>query len=65
MRTILLTGASGFLGSRLALMLKKHYRDEANIVLLTSKEVEGYKCIIHKNFAYGEKEFEFGGGIAC
>ncbi len=46
--SILLTGANGFIGSRLLQRLSTEFgRDK--IVLLTSKPIEGYKCICYQN----------------
>ncbi|WNF57339.1 NAD(P)-dependent oxidoreductase [Pseudomonas sp. SG20052] len=45
---ILITGASGFVGSRLLTMAAQRFGN-ANVTALTSKAISGYKCIIAEN----------------
>lgn len=52
MKNILLTGAGGFIGSKLAEVLSKKYGDEANVILLTSKPQKNYICIYHNDYQY-------------
>lgn len=61
MKTILLTGATGFLGSRLAELIKNEYADRYEPVLLTSKEILGYRCILHRDYGYSATDFIDGG----
>jgi UDP-glucose 4-epimerase len=57
LKTILLTGASGFIGKHLLVAIAKlpEYRDR--IVLLSSTKIEGYTTIIHNNYNYGINDF--------
>lgn len=61
MKTILLTGATGFLGSRLAELMKTEYKNSTDIILLTSTHMEGYTCILHKGYTYQTMDFKLGG----
>lgn len=54
---ILLTGATGFLGRRIAVLLKKTIEESDKIVLLTSAKIRGYLCIYHKNYSYTVEDF--------
>ena len=44
MKTVLMTGASGFIGHHFLKYLKMKYKD-ARIVLITSKSIDGFTCI--------------------
>lgn len=61
MKNILITGATGFLGSRLADLMKAEYKDKANIILLTSRKIDGHVCILHQEYGYQTAAFESGG----
>lgn len=55
---ILITGASGFIGANLLKSLEnnpKYVNDK--IILLASKEIEGYLCIIHNNYKFTKEDF--------
>ena len=55
---ILITGASGFIGKNLLKALKvntKYSNDK--IILLTSKEIDGYTSIIHNNYKFVKEDF--------
>jgi len=55
---ILITGATGFIGMNLLEVFKnnpKYKNDE--IVLLTSREVSGYKCVMHNNYSFNKEDF--------
>lgn len=55
---ILVTGASGFLGTAFLSQIKKErLLTDDNIILLTSKEINGYKCIMHKNYTFTKEDF--------
>ncbi|AEF83586.1 putative NAD-binding domain 4 protein [Treponema primitia ZAS-2] len=53
---ILITGASGFLGKNLLKYIQQYKSNAIKIFLLVSKNIEGYNCIIHKNYTYGRDE---------
>lgn len=55
-RVILITGASGFVGKNFTQYLRASNL-ENQIVLLTSKEVEGFCCINHKQYTFTENDF--------
>lgn len=54
---LLLTGASGFVGSNLLSVLKENenYKD-ITCFALTSKKIENFTCINHKNYSYIKEE---------
>lgn len=55
---ILITGASGFVGKTL---LKKAasnpFFSNAKIVLLTGGKIDGYTCVLHKNYTFEKSDF--------
>jgi len=53
---ILLTGASGFIGSHLLKILVEKYGNE-NVVVLTSRPIEDDVCVLHNNFNFKEDIF--------
>lgn len=55
---ILITGASGFLGTAFLNYIKKNniYLED-RIILLTSKQIEGYECVLHKNYTFTKEDF--------
>ncbi len=59
MINILVTGATGFVGSHLIRRLTENR--EYNLILLTSKIINGYTCILHKNYTFTKKDFEENG----
>ena len=58
MKRVLITGASGFIGSYLADYLKNHFSDEYELVLLSSKSIPGYLNINTQNHAFTPTSFE-------
>lgn len=54
---ILLTGASGFIGKHLLKALANKFGVD-DILLLTSKNIEGFKCIIHNDYIFSEDFLE-------
>lgn len=59
---ILVTGASGFIGSRLLTLSKECLAQGDEFVLLTSREVPGFRCVVHNGFTYSAADF-FKSGI--
>lgn len=53
---ILLTGATGFIGSNFLLYLKKNNCKDT-FVLLTSERIDGYKCVLHKDYEFSVNDF--------
>lgn len=54
---ILLTGGTGFIGSRLLQLSYKYLSPETEMILLTSRPVEGYRCIIHNQYTFSKEDF--------
>jgi UDP-glucose 4-epimerase len=50
--SILITGASGFVGRRLLKQLDQENIDRDDIILLTGAPIEGYRCIDHDHYRY-------------
>lgn len=57
---ILLTGASGFIGSYLLIALKDKYGYD-NVVALTSKPLDGYRFLLHNNYSFQNDFFQKNG----
>ena len=55
MKTILVTGASGFIGSHLCEYLKEK-SNTYRVVLLTSNPIPGFTCVLHKNYGFSKEE---------
>jgi len=55
---ILITGATGFIGSNFLRIIKSEnlFADD-KIILLTSRELSGYKCILHKDYTFTKEDF--------
>ena len=53
---ILLTGGSGFIGSHLLKYIQSVSCTD-NIILLTSRKIEGFTCILHHNYCFSKKDF--------
>jgi len=55
---ILITGATGFIGRNLLRAFESNsiYKDY-EIILLTSKEIVGYKCVIHNDYTFSKEDF--------
>lgn len=54
---ILITGATGFLGHTFLSCLEKNglFKND-RLFLLTSKEIPGYSCILHKNYSFTKED---------
>lgn len=58
----LITGATGFIGRHLLRLLENSQEEIVDkIVLLTSEEIGGYKCIQHKNYSFTKDDFSEAG----
>lgn len=54
----LISGAGGFIGKHLLAYNEEHaIIPKKNVYLLSSKEIEGYKTILHKNYQLDKKDF--------
>lgn len=54
---ILITGATGFVGSRMLQIRNQLFDENDRLVLLTSREIDGCDCILHKNYGYTKDDF--------
>ncbi len=54
---ILVTGATGFIGSRFIKYLKEQINENVNVILLTSREIEGFPCILHHDYTFSVRDF--------
>jgi nucleoside-diphosphate-sugar epimerase len=58
LKTILLTGGSGFIGSHLLKTLRQHPKYcTYELVLLSSKPIEGFKTVLHQRYTYTKDAF--------
>lgn len=58
---ILVTGATGFIGRRFLEMAEFYAGEDDKLVLLSSKEIDGYTCILHENYTYDTSVFQKAG----
>lgn len=54
---ILVTGATGFIGSKFIKYLNERKKEDDNVILLTSREIEGFTCILHHNYTFSVRDF--------
>ncbi len=55
---ILITGASGFVGKTLLRkIVSNSLFSNAKIVLLTGEKIDGYTCVLHKNYTFEKSDF--------
>jgi UDP-glucose 4-epimerase len=55
---LLLTGASGFIGSALLAALRKDYPEQvSDTILLTSKSINGFTCVLHHDYSFETEDF--------
>ena len=56
---ILITGASGFLGLNFLNYIKENnlFKND-EILLLSSKEIDGYNCLLHNNYTFNKEDFK-------
>lgn len=60
MQRVLMTGACGFLGTNFLSYCKKNVdRNDLNIIPLTSKNIEGYRCVLYDDAASGSNQRTF------
>ena len=57
-KVLLLTGTTGFIGQNLLKFIELNYKNDYEIVLLSSALNENYKTILHKNYTFNKKDFE-------
>ena len=57
MKTILVTGASGFIGQEFLKILKKKNLKKYKIVLLSSSPHKDFLTILHKNYIFKKQDF--------
>lgn len=55
---ILWTGVSGFIGMALLKELNTHTSLRENSVLLSSKTIDGWKCVLHRNYQFSTKDLK-------
>lgn len=56
---ILITGASGFIGSHLLKCAeKKFHTNDVHLILLSSHEISGYTYLLHNNYTYNINDFK-------
>lgn len=60
-KVLLLTGTTGFIGQNLLKFIELNYKNDYEIVLLSSSVNENYKTILHKNYTFNKKDFEKNG----
>ena len=54
---ILLTGATGFIGGRMLALSSACMSEEDNLILLTSREIAGFCCVVHKEYTFTAQDF--------
>ncbi len=56
---ILITGATGFIGCSFLKYIKDNrlFKND-KIILLTSKKLEEYECVLHKNYTFAKSDFK-------
>lgn len=57
MKNIVVTGASGFIGTALLRELSRTYRGKARVIPLTSATIPGYQCFLHKDWTFEKRDF--------
>ncbi|MBQ3311799.1 NAD(P)-dependent oxidoreductase [bacterium] len=55
---ILITGATGFIGKSFLKYIKEQKLfEQDNIILLSSKKIDDYQCILHNNYTFTKEDF--------
>lgn len=57
MKTLLITGTTGFIGQNILKFIKENYENEYKIVLLSSKLDTNYETILHNNYTFSKNDF--------
>lgn len=60
-KVLLLTGTTGFIGQNLLKFIESNYKNDYEIVLLSSSINENYKTVLHKNYTFNKQDFEKNG----
>lgn len=60
-KVLLLTGTTGFIGQNLLKFIELNYKNDYEIVLLSSSINENYKTVLHKNYTFNKQDFEENG----
>lgn len=53
---LLITGASGFIGSRLLALAAPKY-GKNHVIALTSTQIPGYTCVLHRGYQFQKEDF--------
>ncbi|WP_333804617.1 NAD-dependent epimerase/dehydratase family protein [Sulfurospirillum sp.] len=56
-KTLLITGATGFIGKHLLECLEKNYADKYDIVLLSSTSHDVFKTVLHNDYTFTKDDF--------
>ena len=54
---ILVTGASGFVGSRFVELAPNYIGKKDRLALLSSKDIDGYTTVVHRNYEVSKDDF--------
>lgn len=58
MKTLLITGSTGFIGKNILEFIKNNFENKFNVVLLSSKIDSNYTTILHNNYTFTEDNFK-------
>lgn len=56
-QTLLITGITGFIGKNILKFIEAEYKNDYEIILLSSSENTIYKTILHKNYSFTKNDF--------
>lgn len=56
-QTLLITGITGFIGKNILKFIELEYKDNYEIILLSSVKNMVYKTILHKNYTFNKNDF--------
>ena len=57
MKTLLITGTTGFIGKNILTYIRENFKDKFNIVLLSSCDNTEYKTVLHNNYTFNTDTF--------